>query len=187
MTTATLERTSAVSKNYAQALIELGTDNKVSFETLSEDLKNVDETITSSKDLSTVLTNPSINNDVKYEIIEAIFKDKIDTEVLNFIKLLIEKDRIKEFSEIHTEFITKVNSINNIKPVTVVSAVKLDDTQKKRIVGILTDKMNKTILPHWETDKSIIAGLIVRMEDDIIDMSIRHRINKMNKSLTLTK
>ncbi len=185
--TAAIEKISTSSKNYAQALIELGQDNIVPFEQLSEDLKTVNEALLTSNDLVTVMTNPAINNDVKYEILEAVFKNKINTEVMNFVKLLVEKNRINEFNSIYIEFITQVNSINNIKPVTVVSAIKLDDKQKKRIIDTLTDKMQKTILPHWETDKDIIAGLIVRMDDDIIDMSIRHRINNMNKSLMLKK
>jgi F-type H+-transporting ATPase subunit delta len=63
--------------------------------------------------------------------------------------------------------------------------VELKDNQKQKIVEIVSKKTDKTILPEWKTDKKIIAGVIVKINDNVIDMSIKNRISKLSKSLML--
>ena len=93
-------RISTISRNYAQALFDSFEDK----ETIKTQLGDVIDTINSSYDLKAVLINPSISYSKRLEIVDEIFNTKIDEKILNFIKLLIEKQRICELEEIFQAF-----------------------------------------------------------------------------------
>ena len=90
-----------------------------------------------------------------------------------------------EFGEIYLDFNNKLNDIRNIQPVEVVSAVELDEDTKNRIVQKLNARLGKTVQPEWDVDEDIIAGITVKINDDVIDMSLKSRIDKLSKSLML--
>ncbi len=179
------EKISLAAKNYSEALIDLGKDQRESFEKLSEDLATVSYAFDNSEDLRSVILNPSINDGVKIDILVSIFSGKVCEDILNFLKILVEKKRINEFPQICADFTEKLNELNNIQPVKIVSAIDLTEEQKNRILEKLSAKLNKTILPDWEKDESIIAGLTVKVNDDVIDMSLKTRIDNLSKSLML--
>lgn len=176
---------SQAAKNYAQALTEIAKDGNPSYEVLANDLKIVSEAFSNSNELIMALENPAIDSDVKTDIINTIFSGKISNEVLNFIKIITDKKRISEFPAIYTEFQNRLYKLQNIRPVTVISAVKLNSTQQNTIVEKLANKLNKKILPNWEINKDIIAGIMIKIDDNVLDMSLKNRIEKLGKSLML--
>ena len=179
------EQISLAAKNYADALVQVAQDGKASYDELTSGLRDISDTFDASNDLREVLINPTIKDDVKIEIIESIFDGKINSYLINFLKVLITKKRINEFSEIYRDFIDKLNEINDIQPVTIISAVDLSEDYKKTILNKLNQKLGKNIQPKWSLDEDIIAGLMIKIDDNVIDMSLRNRIDKLSKSLML--
>ena len=180
------EKISSAAKNYADAIVGMIKDNDLTFDDVAKDLNVISEALENSKDLSAVMINPSINLEVKKDIIISVFKGRISDSLLNFLQILVDKNRIGEFPQIYAQFIIRMNEVNNIQPVTVISAVELSSEQKSGLVSKLSDKLNKTILPDWQVDESIIAGIVIKIYDNVIDMSVKHRIDKLNKSLLLS-
>lgn len=93
--------------------------------------------------------------------------------------VLIEKDRIlylkeklKEMEKIHLER-------NNTLLAEVKSVVQLTEDEVKRLVEKLENKYSKKILLKQEIDKSIIGGLFVRVGDDVIDGTVKSRLDDM--------
>ncbi len=183
--TKSIEQISLASKNYAEALIEIGEEGLVPFDKLSADLSDINDTFASSSELRNMLENPSFTDNAKAEVLESIFESNIDPHLINFLKILISKKRISEFGAIYADFINKLNEIKNIQPVIIVSAVELNDDYKNRIVQKLNEKLGKTVQPEWNVDENIIAGITVKIKDDVIDMSLKNRIDKLSKSLML--
>lgn len=73
------------------------------------------------------MSNPAIDLNVKFSILDEIFKNKIDDKVLQFIKILTEKNRLVELEEIRDAYNEKVNEANNIKLVEITSAIELKE------------------------------------------------------------
>ena len=181
----TEEKITAAAKNYAEALIDLAKYNEITYDELEKDLKTALDAYNVSDDMPSVLNNPSINLEVKTDIVKSIFKGRVSDKVINFLIILVEKNRMSEFPQICRQFKMNLNEINNIQPVTVTSAIELSKEQKEQIVEKLSQKLKKTIEPSWKTDDGIIAGLMIKIYDNIIDMSVKNRINKLNKRLML--
>lgn len=174
---------STSSKNYAKALAELSSDNILSFENIANDLNIVSDILNNSKDLQNTLENITISQKIKNDIINEVFKNQINEKIINFLKILVDKSKFNEFFEIKKEFDKILYDVNNIKRATVKSAVTLSENQKTRIIEKLQSKLNKTIIADWVESPEIIGGLIIKIDDNVIDSSLRTKL----KNLEITK
>ena len=120
---------STSAETYADSLIKADTN----FELILNDLNAIKEITSQSNDFNSVMENPSIPNETKFDIIDEIFKNKINDKLINFLKILIEKKRFNELNQIIQSYSNKTDNINNIKRVEVISAIDLTDEQKMRI------------------------------------------------------
>lgn len=164
-------------KIYAKSLIEADQN----YNGILADLNTVTEVINSSKDFVLTMENPTISIDTKYEIIDEIFKKELNEKVLNFVKILIEKNRFNEFKQIVQAYKEEVDEIENIKRVEVVSAIELSDNQKQKTLEKLQARLNKEVKAVWTVDTNIIGGLIIKIDDDIIDTSLKNKLDKLSK------
>ncbi len=163
-------------KNYAEALFETGKEYAAALNTVLEVMKT-------SADFMHIMSNPAIDLNVKYSILDEIFQGKIDDKVLQFLKILTEKNRLREFEEISDSYKERVNEANNVTPVEITSAIDLNEDFKTRIINKLGEKLGKTIIPEWKTDKEIISGLVFKIGDDIIDTSLKTKVESIGKNI----
>uniref|UniRef100_UPI00402836B9 ATP synthase F1 subunit delta n=1 Tax=Candidatus Scatousia sp. TaxID=3085663 RepID=UPI00402836B9 len=180
-----IQQISISAKNYANALIGVIEDKKVTFEQITNDFDTVCKILEMSKELQCIMYNPTIAFDMKIDIAVDVFKDDISNTMMDFIKILIEKKRFNEFSQIYKAYTNRLNEINNIQPVTIVSAVELTDSDKAQVIQKLENKLNKTVKADWELNEDIIAGLVIKINDNVIDMSIKHKLAGLKKDLML--
>lgn len=181
--TTSIEQISLSAKNYSKALVEMVRDNVISFEDLSKDLATVSEILESSQDLRLTLENPTVSEEVKSQIVEEVFKNEVHPQVVSFLKVLIDKNRFSEFSQIKADYEIKLDDVNKIQAVEITSAVELSEEYRERILQKLSEKLQKNIRPNWKVDENIIAGLIYRINDNVIDTSIKSKLDKLNKNL----
>ena len=181
--TTSIEQISLSAKNYSKALVEMVRDNVISFEDLSKDLATVSEILETSQDLRLTLENPTVSEEVKSQIVEEVFKNEVHPQVVSFLKVLIDKNRFSEFSQIKADYEIKLDDVNKIQAVEITSAVELSEEYRERILQKLGEKLQKTMRPNWKVDENIIAGLIYRINDNVIDTSIKSKLDKLNKNL----
>lgn len=181
--TTSIEQISLSAKNYSKALVEMVRDNVISFEDLSKDLATVSEILETSQDLRLTLENPTVSEEVKSQIVEEVFKNEVHPQVVSFLKVLIDKNRFSEFSQIKADYEIKLDEVNKIQAVEITSSVELSEEYRERILQKLSEKLQKNIRPNWKVDENIIAGLIYRINDNVIDTSIKSKLDKLNKNL----
>ena len=169
-----------ISKNYAQALFEVA-QKESNFEEYSKQLTSVIETIKTSHDLEVVLSNSSISSVKKIDIINSIFTQKISNNLLNFLKILIEKGRLGELEAIHQGFLRMVNMRLNKKVVEIVSPIELSFENKSNILFKLEKKLKSEISPIWTVKEDIIAGLVFKFDDYVVDTSLVAKLKNLGK------
>ena len=171
---------SLISKNYANALIEISKQDN-SFEDFKIQLQQVSDTINSSNDLKLVMDNSSVSYINKIEIIENIFKDKIDLRILNLLKILIEKNRFDEFDSITQAYCEIADNFERKKDVEIISSVELEIDIKGKILNKLEQKLHSEVMPRWTVDESLIGGLVFKFGDVVIDTSIKSKLENLSK------
>ena len=173
-----------IAERYAQSLIDLGKNNDLSYISIATDLANIQLILNRSKDLFEALTNPLVAVESKVEIVEAVFTKDIDVLITNFLKLLVERNRFNLIFDIITVFNKLLDDVNNVARVEVISAVKLNKNEMNNIYSKLSEKIkNKEISIKYKVDESILAGLIFKSGDDVLDTSVAHKLEELKKAI----
>ncbi len=173
----------AVADRYSQALLEIALEKDRVDEYLSH-LKQVEEQIERFQRLEQVLLAPDIPPAVKLKIVRELFGKNIDTDVLNFLCILIEKEREVYLPAIIKKYIKKVNDLRNIMDAEIVlptfpSMEFLDDLKQK-----LSEATGKTVEFTVRRDPAIIGGFQLIIEDRLFDLSIRGQLERMGRKFT---
>lgn len=171
-----------VSERYAQALLELVSDN-LSKEDILKELLDITESVKSSGDLNKVMTSPVISNDEKKNVISKLFENTTNKVILNFLKLLVDKNRFSMLESITKEYKNEINRLNNLLSINVTSAIYLTEDEKSAIKDKLSNILNKNIELEWATNPDIIAGLVFEVGDNIIDNSLRHKLQDLSRNI----
>lgn len=173
-----------VAVNYSEALFELAKEEK-KLDRFKEDLITMADVLNSSDELKEVLKHPKIEKSDKKDILAQIFKD-VDPYVLNFAKLLIDKNRFMHFHEICKCYYEAYNDFNNIEVAYVQSATALDDKQIKAIKEMLEKKTSKTVEIKTKVNEDLLAGVRIKIKDEILDNSAATRLEKMKDKVVKT-
>lgn len=120
-----MKNISTISKHYAMALLDAAKESGITTE-IDNQLKEITEVINKSSDFRIVMANSAISTAKKIEIIDDIFGDKIDKKLLNFLKILIEKNRFSEFDAIKENFEDEISKLSNKKKVEITSPIALN-------------------------------------------------------------
>jgi len=170
-----------VAGRYAQSLIELSDELKVTDAVLN-DMEQLLATTNENKDFHVFLNSPLIKSDKKNDIFGKLFGDFQDV-TKKFIHLLTKNKREMILPVIAEEFITKLNTVRGIVPMTLTSATKLDEGVKATILEKLNQGIKGSIQLTEKVDEALIGGFVVRMGDTRIDASIAHQLNEMKQRL----
>ena len=155
-----------IARNYAEALFKIGKEQNDN-EKLFSQLKDVVETIDKSDDLKTYFENPLISANDKKEIIYKVFGKDFDLQIINLLNLLADNKRLKLIGTVLYCYENHYETQNNISKVTVISAVDINEETKNRLKEKLENKLSKKIVPEYKTDKAILGGLIIKIQDKI--------------------
>lgn len=172
-----------IANRYAEALFQLSEEENITKEIYNE-LHDVVELIKNNKELDNVLKSPLVAKNEKTQLIEALFNNKINNNLKNFLKILVEKGRISSLKSIELTFKELLNDKHNIIEGTVISAIALTEKQVKELEEKLSKKYNKNVTLENEVDQSILGGVLVRLGNTQIDGSVKTRLNNIKDQLT---
>lgn len=102
-----------IANRYAEALFQLSEEENITKEIYNE-LHDVVEVIKNNKELDNVLKSPLVAKNEKTQLIEALFNNKINNDLKNFLKILVEKGRISSLKSIELTFKELLNDKHNI-------------------------------------------------------------------------
>lgn len=172
-----------IANRYAEALFQLSEDDNITKE-IYDELHSVVDIVKSNKDLDNVLKSPLVAKSEKVQLIETLFNNKINNNLKNFLKILVEKGRISSLKSIELTFKQLLNEKNNVIEGTVISAIPLTDEKVKELEKTLSKKYNKNVTLENEVDKSILGGVLVRLGNTQIDGSVKTRLNNIKDQLS---
>ncbi len=168
-----------IERRYAEALIGVGLKNNT-LDLLQSELNQVDEVIDSNSELKKFLNSPVVDTAGKKAVIEKLFGKSLGANTLNFLRLLIDKNRIREISGIVNQYTVLADSIRECLNIKVITSAEIPKNQLN-MIGEKFKKLygSKDIKINHVVDESIIGGVIVKIGDKMIDGSIKGKIDGM--------
>ncbi len=168
-----------ITKSYADALFQVGKSENC-LEKIYEDYLIVEQVI--NKDFLRLFSNPKMNKNDKLELIQTVFKD-MNIYLIHFFKILVKKNRFLKVLEIKQQFNEFYYEENGILEASVYSAVELNEDQILNIKKTFEKKYNKEILIHFIKDESLIAGLKVKIKDDVYDNTLVNQLRRLKEKI----
>ena len=129
---------------YGEALYALAKDENKS-NTMLGQLNVLDECFAAEPDFLRLLSAPNLSKIERKEILDTCFQGKTEPYLLNFLKILMEKGYIRQFSSCVQVFREHYNEDHGIMPVSAVTAVPMSDRQKEKLAAKLAGITGKQI------------------------------------------
>ncbi|VFP83914.1 ATP synthase subunit delta [Candidatus Erwinia haradaeae] len=105
--------------------------------------------------------------------------NQLDVASTNFIKILAENKRLSMLPTILAQFIKLRATHESVYDIEVLSSVPLTHQQLMSIRSIMEKRLKSNVRLHCKVDKYIIAGVILKADDMVIDGSVRTRLNRL--------
>lgn len=169
-------------QRYTKAIMKLATSAEM-LDKFNSDLLSIEAVLEKSPDLKDFLEHPVISKEDKKDIIKTIFSEDLDLHIVSLLKLLIDNNRAYAISTIISCFKESLDKKRNIITTQVTSAIEIDEDRQGKLVEKLERILEKKVKLQFEIDESIIAGLVVQVDDKIIDGSIRTKLDNMKRQL----
>jgi F-type H+-transporting ATPase subunit delta len=172
-----------IARRWGRAVFELGKESN-SLAALNRDMASFAEVYSSSRELSGVLENPLVPEPAR----EAILRDiaarlSLSETATSTLRLLSKKRRIVALPEIARYLARLVDADANVVRAEVTSAGPLTEAYLNRLKSELEKATGKTVVISQKQDKSLIGGVITRIGDQVIDGSVRARLDGFRESL----
>jgi len=172
-----------IADRYAQALFEVGEETQTTSE-LYQELKQLVDILNENKDLYNFLKSPLIGREDKKNVMKNIFENQLSKNMNNFLKIVIDKDRMSTIGNIQESYKNLLNDKNNILEGTVITAVGLNEKEIKDLEKNLSTKYNKNVTLTNVVDETILGGVLVKLGNEEIDGTVKTRLSKMKKQLS---
>jgi F-type H+-transporting ATPase subunit delta len=169
-----------VARRYAGALIETAEEGRI-IDATSADLEIVSSALRSSRELWLLTQSPVVSPAKKAGVFRAIFAPRIGKLTMDFIELVIAKERTQHLMEIVEQFSLLRDEKMGIISVEVTSAVDFTLSQRSKLEGTLERSTGKKVRIRMNVDRAIKAGLIVRIGDTVLDASIRRQLELLKE------
>src|SRR5210317_1815364 len=175
--------TEKVALPYARALFDFSVEKNIMHQ-ITADFQNLDIFLNESKELTTYLNNPIINQKSKRDILEKTLKSQINLETFKFLMVLVDRDRINVLSTIINNYLELVYEAASIKMIEISTAYEFTNSQKETLIQKLKELTNaREIRLIITVDPSLIGGFLIQTETKILDFTVKNQLQKLAKHL----
>jgi F-type H+-transporting ATPase subunit delta len=170
-----------IAQVYARALFEVAQEQG-KLDVVREELGQITEALEENAELRLFFYSPYFSTDEKRDGLRRTVTDA-DPMTMNVLDILVENHRLPVLPRLRREYERRWREANNLLPVTVTSAVELDDSVVERIGDEIGRQTGRKVELTREVDPSIVGGFVVRVGNAILDASIKNRLDNLRKQI----
>ena len=169
-----------VDVSYARALLELAGDQASD---IGGELGDLGQILESNPTFGAYLADPSIGEVARTGMLERTFKGKVSPLLWNFLGVLNVKNRLGHLAKIANAYRDLLDEKLGKVEVELTIAAPLSDEQIQNAQQRISAALGKDAIVHAKIDDSIIGGMIVRVQDKLLDASVRYQLQAMKEQL----
>jgi F-type H+-transporting ATPase subunit delta len=173
------------SKRYAQAIFQIAKE-KNSLDQWQAALQQV-KVLTQNEQLVDVMEDPRLHFDQKSRIFTELL-GKSNQMTLNFVCLLILKNRFRQASQISEQYEILLDEYRGTRRAAVATAMEIGEQAKGKLAKDLEAIAGSKLKIDFSVDPALIGGFIARFDGTLLDGSVKHRLDALrNKLISVTK
>jgi len=170
----------SLSYRYAKALF-LGI-REDELEKISKCLSKASRMINNGE-IREIVIDPTLTKRKVLQMFLKVFDD-VPEVFANFLKLIIDRRRLDYLPEIESAFKQLMNEAVSKIEVRVRTALELTDNEKKEIKSLVKSETGRESVLSISIDRDLLAGMIIEFSDRVIDMTVKGRLARFEKSFT---
>ena len=170
-----------IARPYAEALFRSGGGAALAAEVQAV------AAVAADADLRLFADNPKIAPELIFNVIADVLGRKgmvLGSAAQNFLRAVIENGRMQALPEIASQFQGLVNASSGVSDATIYSAFAIDDQQLADVMASLEKRFDRKLKASVQVDPELIGGIRVVVGDEVLDTSVKARLEQMKAALT---
>ncbi len=174
-----------LARRYARALFEVARGEGAAVEApLRGQLESFVRLLETNRQLQSTLANPALAPELRRRVLDAVGeRARLAPLLSRLIRLLLEHEQLELLPALAEAYAEERNAAAGIVSATAVSAVPLDDAQKKALANALCDAVGRRVELKGEVDAGLLGGILVRVAGRTYDGSVRGRLAALRRRL----
>jgi len=140
-------------------------------------------TVADNPDMRAAIGNPKLADDVIADLFLSVLKSSQDESAKSFVGVLIDNGRLALLPQIREQFDALKSEHEGVAEAAVVSAFPMSDADLAALTATLEKHFKRKIKPTVRIDKELIGGVKVTVGDEVLDASVRTRLQSMATTL----
>ncbi|MFD0667981.1 F0F1 ATP synthase subunit delta [Ramlibacter sp. MAHUQ-53] len=128
--------------------------------------------------------NPKVTDQQVFDVITGVAKVQLPASGQNFLRTVIENGRLAALPEIATQFKALKNAQGGSSDAVVYSAFAIDAAKLAEVGAALEKRFGRKLNLSVQEDPSLIGGIRVVVGDEVLDTSVKARLEQMKAALT---
>lgn len=170
-----------IARVYARSLFEVAKGHG-KLDVVREQLGQFADAVDGDRDLQVFLFSPYFSTEEKLDGLRRAVIDA-DPIVRNVLELLVEKHRAPVIFRIRREYDALWENENKLLPVEITSAIELDDALIQQLSARIGEQTGRKVSLTTTVDPDVIGGIVMRVGNNILDASIRTRLESLRKQV----
>lgn len=172
---------STIARPYAQAVFRLAQEQN----DLAKwsDMLQATAVIVGDPTMQALIGNPRVTREQLIQLINELAGERLDDHGRNLIHLLVDNHRLDCLPELAALYEAYRREAERTVDAQVITAFPLDDEQQRRIADALQARLGRTVTLHQTVDASLVGGVVIRTDDQVIDGSVTSQLSKLARSL----
>lgn len=166
---------------YARSLFDVAREQD-KLDVVLEQLDEFTTALQSDQQLQVFFFSPYFSSQEKIEGLQRVL-DGADETFLNFLAVVIEKHRMPALFRIRRAFQDLWQEHNKLLPVNVTSAVQLDQGTVDQIGERISQQTGRKVELSADVQPHILGGIVVRVGNQVLDASVRNRLERLRKQV----
>ena len=169
-----------IARPYAEALFQVSRADLSGTQAWLDGLANA----AGNNELLQFAANPKVNASQVFHIVTSVLKNPLPERGTNFLRTVIDNGRVDALPEVAAQFRTLVNRQSGSSDATVYSAFPMDDAALQGLGASLEKRFGRKLHLTVQQDETLIGGIRVVVGDEVLDTSVKARLEQMKAALT---
>ena len=140
--------------------------------------------VAANAELRQFADNPKAVATQVFDVVAGVAGGSLDAKVANLLRAIIDNGRLAALPEIAAQFHALVSRSSGVSEATIHSAYPIDGAALADVVAVLEKRFARKLDAKVEIDPELIGGIRVVVGDEVLDTSVKARLEQMKVALT---
>ncbi len=151
---------------------------------VEDELFRFERVVAGNDELRAALIDPRAGAAAKAALVERLLGHRAAPETVRLVSQAVTSPRSRRFDRAIEGYLSIAEVMQQQLTATVSSAISLDEAQVQRLTDALSAQYGRRVNAHVVVDPAVIGGLRVEIADEVIDGTIRRRLDEARRRLT---